>query len=643
MIAFITALALAVSPPPPKSHEAMREIAQAKERACRALLHAGQTAGRSGVGVDVRRYDIDLCISPQARQISGFVRMRADVREQISTCVLDMNSTWLAVDSIIGPIATWSLEGGLLALDLDHPHAAGETLEVRIHYHGSPSYTSFGIPFFGQRNGVPLIATLSEPFGARNWWPCKDQPDDKADTVSMTVTVPSDLEVASNGRSLGIEPHPDGTTTHRWIEEYPIATYLVSLAICDYETIQEWYVTDAGDSVPVVHYLYTDLAGNADAFAVTVPAMGDLSSRFGPYPFPHEKYGHALFQWGGAMEHQTCTTMGEWAAYGGWEWIIVHELAHQWWGDLVTCASFHHVWLNEGFATYGEAVWQEVEGGMDAYHAAMAGDQYYGGGTIYVENPETDEIFGYGLSYQKAAYVLHMLRHVVGDSLFFGALLEYRDRFAYASATTEGFRDAVEDVAGLDLDEFFQQWIYGAYFPRYEYGWTCVAQASGWATRIRIEQVQTNTGLFSMPVDVRVALADGEALTNVVWVRDTVTEIDLVTDRPVVAVELDPDGWILCQKEEVPLTGDEPVDPTRVRLEGPWPNPGSEDARLVAWAPCPASLSVSDLTGRRRLTIPLEGGRQEVRLGSIAPLPSGVYLVRLEAACGRATRTMVVR
>jgi aminopeptidase N len=180
--------------------------------------------------------------------------------------------------------------------------------------------------------------------------------------------------------------------------------------------ITEWYVPQQSDSVPVVHYLYPELAGNAGAFGVTVPAMGDLASRFGPYPFPEEKYGQALFPLGGAMEHQTCTSMGGWAAYGGWEWIIVHELGHQWRGDMVTCASFHDVWLNEGFATYGEALGQEVEGGVGAYHAAMAGNAYWGGGTVYVENPEADDIFDYGLSYQKGAHVLHMLRHVVGDS-----------------------------------------------------------------------------------------------------------------------------------------------------------------------------------------------------------------------------------
>jgi aminopeptidase N len=591
----------------------------------------------------VRRYDIDLDIMPDSREIRGFVGIAADVVEPVASVVLDMSSSWLAVDSICGPVDDWVLDEDQLTLTFSNPFTVGQSLNLVIWYHGSPLYSSFGIPFFNERDGVPLVATLSEPFGARNWWPCKDQPDDKADTVSLAITVPSNLVVASNGLLLGVDQLPGGRARYRWLEAYPIATYLVSLAITDYVAVTEWYVPQSGDSVPVVHYLYPDLAGNAGAFAVTVPAMGDLSSRFGPYPYPEEKYGHALFPWGGAMEHQTCTSMGEWAAYGGWEWIIVHELAHQWWGDLVTCASFHHVWLNEGFATYGEAIWQEVEGGADAYHAAIAGDEYWGGGTIYVEDPATEDIFDYGLSYQKGAYVLHMLRHVVGDSAFFDGLLDYRDRFAYGSASTDDFTQTMEASAGRDLDWFFEEWIYGAYYPRYEYGWACAPTGGGWMTQLRVEQVQTNTGLFVMPLDVRLALSDGTVEIHPVWIESQVSPTEIITEASVVALELDPDRWVLCRIEEVPLVGDDTPDPACVRLEGPWPNPAVSEASLLAWAPCRSTLAVFDMAGHRRVTMPLEEGLHAVRLGTGDGIAAGAYLVRLAGPCGRVDRPMVIR
>jgi len=630
--------------PPPRMPDAMREVALAKERAYRAsVTAAASTAFRSGAGIDVRRYDIDLEIVPDTRQIQGFVRVVADVVEPLASLTLDMNSSWLVVDSILGPVDAWVLDADELSITLAHPSSIGESVDLTVRYHGSPLYSSFGIPFFNDHNGVPLVATLSEPFGARNWWPCKDRPDDKADTVSLAITVPSDLVVASNGRLLGVDQLSGDRARYRWLEAYPIATYLVSLAITDYVAITEWYIPQPGDSVPVVHYLYPDLAGNAGAFAVTVPAMADLSSRFGPYPFPAEKYGHALFPWGGGMEHQTCTSIGEWAADGGWEWILVHELAHQWWGDLVTCASFHHIWLNEGFATYSEAIWQEVEGGAEAYHAAMAGDEYWGGGTVYVEDPQTQEIFDYGLSYQKGAYVLHMLRHVVGDSAFFDALLAYRDRFAYASATTDGFRETVEGIAGFDLTWFFDEWIYGTYYPCYEYGWASVPTGDAWTTQLRIEQVQTNTGFFTMPIDVRCTLSDGSTHAEVLWVEGPSVVAEIPTNASVTAVELDPDGWILCRIQEVPLEGALASDPPRVRLEGPWPNPSCRTASILAWAPCRSTLAVFDMAGRRRMTMPLEQGRHMINLGANDGIGAGVYVVRLAGPCGSTARSMVIR
>lgn len=615
----------------------LRAAAMAKERLAKAWL---QPRAQSGVGVDVARYDLSLEISPSARQIWGYVATRARVTLPVDTLNLDMNSSWLFVDSVAGPVAGWTHQAHTLSLRLARPYSPGEDLAFTIWYHGSPAYTSFGLPFFSERNGVPLIATLSEPFGAPNWWPCKDQPDDKADTVSVTVVVPAPLTVVSNGRLVGTDTLPGGRLRYRWLEEYPIATYLVSLAISQYVPIQEWYV-EGTDSVPVVHYLFPDLVSQASSFAVTVPAMHDLSALFGPYPFAREKYGHALFRWGGAMEHQTCTSISEAAAMGGWDEIIVHELAHQWWGDLVTCASFHHIWLNEGFATYSEALWKEVNWGRDAYRQDMAANAYLGPGTIYVEDPQVDPIFDYGLSYQKGAFVLHMLRHVVGDSTFFQALASYRDRYAFGAATTEQFQQVVEEVAGMDMGWFFQQWIYGQYYPWYQFGWSCQPHGSQWATHVRIRQAQTNTGLFVMPVDVRLDMVDGASVTHVVWVAEEVAHAYFLTDAQVNAVVLDPEGWILCRTSEVPLDTQEVPHPT-VLVRGPWPNPARGEAWLLVWAPCRIELGLWDVGGHRVWTRPYAEGLHRVAV-PLEGLPAGAYTLRASGSCGDTSRVVVVR
>ena len=196
------------------------------------------------------------------------------------------------------------------------------------------------------------------------------------------------------------------------------------------------------------------------------------------------------------MEHQTLTSMG-----GHSQWLIAHELGHQWWGDLVTCASFHHIWLNEGFARYSEAIWEEAYNGVDAYNEYWQSHAYYGPGTVFVEEPNTvSQIFNGNLTYNKAGWVGHMLRGVMGDSLFFATLQSYasNDSLAYGAATTENFQAVSEDVYGLDLDEFFQQWIYGDYYPRYGVAWEMLDTDE---LIVTIEQMQS-WQYFNMPIDL---------------------------------------------------------------------------------------------------------------------------------------------
>ncbi|MFI5371526.1 MAG: M1 family aminopeptidase, partial [Candidatus Eisenbacteria bacterium] len=385
----------------------------------------------------------------------------------------------------------------------------------------------------------PLIWSLSEPYGARSWWPCKDAPEDKADSVDVRFTVPSALITASNGTLISATDDGVKTVSH-WHERHPIATYLISIASYPYMKTLDWYRPSPADSMPIEFYNFPEeLAGAAPTQAEVKGMIAAYAARLGPYPFLDEKYGHAQFLFGGGMEHQTCTSLGVFSEY-----VVAHELGHQWWGDLVTCRNFHHIWLNEGFATYMEALWAEAGGGPAAYHADLSLKRYFGAGTVYVpDTTDAGRIFDYRTTYEKGAWVLHMLRHALGDTVFFQALRQYRTQFAYGTAVTEDFEGVCEAVSGRDLHRFFQQWVYGERYPVYRYSWTATPRPPGVDVTLTLEQTQT-WQLFAMPVDVRIStdLGDRTFVADDSLAQQTFTFH--VSGTPG-ALAIDPDEWIL--------------------------------------------------------------------------------------------------
>jgi Peptidase family M1 domain/FlgD Ig-like domain/Peptidase M1 N-terminal domain len=489
---------------------------------------------------DVHYYDLDLTLDIAAHALTGIVTTSAEViGTSISTMDLDlrynMNVTGITVG---GTGVTFARAGDVLTADLDRAYLTGETVDVTVSYNGNPASESFG---WSSHNSLDMVWTLSEPFGARFWWPCKDLNSDKADSVSIRCTVAEEFVVASNGLLLS-DTATAGQRTFHWKSNYPIATYLVSLAIYPYHRYSDWYIPlDGGDPMEVQYFVYPDhVATVQPTYDLTVPMIGHFAQGFGEYPFVNEKYGHAEFVWGGGMEHQTITSMGGWS-----EDLISHELAHQWWGDMVTCDDFGHVWLNEGFATWSEAYWAEQAYGWETYQQYMTLAAYYGPGTIFVEDTsDFGSIFNGNLSYNKGSWIVHMLRGVLGDADFFAGLELYRANHEYGSATTEELRDALESVSGKDLDAFFQQWIYGEYFPVYELDWT--EGAGPGEILVTINQSQANTGLFTMPVELRI---ETDAGTTDITVQNSLASetYTLTVPGTVTDVALDPDHWILCQ------------------------------------------------------------------------------------------------
>jgi aminopeptidase N len=598
---------------------------------------------------DARTYDLDLYPNVVTHVLTGSVHMTATVVDgPLSTLDLDLVPSMNA-DSVrvAGTLVATTHVGDVLTVTLDRAYANGELVDLTIWYHGAPSGGTFGSAWsWDTRAGKPHLWTLSEAYGARSWWPCKDWPEDKADSVTVRMTVPTGMITASNGTLISSSDNGTVAVT-QWKERHPITTYLVSIASYAYTVVNDWYKKTPTDSMLIRFHLYPEWVSSGAATHAKVKGMiAAFAARMGPYPFFDEKYGHANFQWGGGMEHQTCTSIG-----GTWESVTAHELGHQWWGDNVTCADFHHIWLNEGFATYTEALWKEAGGGLAAYQTRINSSRYYGAGTIYVAD-EYDEnaVFDGNLSYNKGGVVLHMLRHVMGDTLFFDALRAYGAAWGGRSATTEDFRDVCESVGGRDLDKFFAEWIYGEYYPQYRHGWSTYPDPNGGYTLSLVIGQEQTWQKFWMPVDVRVTTASGSQ-TFVAWDSLAVQSFLFHVDQVPTAVSIDPDGWILRTATPYPTAVEGTAPALALSLATPWPNPTRAGAALSFALPQagPVRVAVYDVRGARVWT------HDETNAGAGAhqltwdgrdsgghAVAAGLYVVRLETAVGTVARRLAV-
>jgi aminopeptidase N len=475
-----------------------------------------------------------------------------------------------------------------LSLMLPHPYTAGQIVRATVDYGGVPELGFLWGFDYREHDGVPIVYTNCEPIAARTWWPCKDRPDDKF-TADLAFIVPDTMIAASNGTLVETRPLPNGRMRYAWREVYPITTYLVSLTATNFIEFGDTYTAlDGATQMPLTYYAYPEhLAEAMSRWAFTPQAIGCLAHLFGEYPFLSEKYGMVEYPWGGAMEHQTLTSMGDYfqVTPASIDWVIVHELAHQWWGDLVTCGTWRDIWLNEGFATYCEALWAEAQGGPDSLRAVMLakfGDHFPG--SCY------DPTFIFNATvYRKGAWVLHMLRHVIGDEDFFAALKLYAERFAYGNAITEDLRAVFEEVSGVPLAWFFDQWVYGPGQPSYRVRWNPVAATPGDSSIVVIEIGQSTTGpdYFRMPLDALFSLEGGGTYSTVLL--DSLPQQQFAVTVPGQAVDLavDPRNWVLGKVLFVagPMSVDD--DPQgdgpepRLHLGAPRPNP----TRGETWIP----------------------------------------------------------
>lgn len=504
---------------------------------------------------DVTRYFLDLEFVVSSRTVEGSVTITADsLIMGLQTATLDLYDN-MAVSAVTtgGANLAHTHGGNVLQVTLDRPYDIGETFEIVVEYGGSPVSGSFGWNKYSQFSEGEMVWSLSEPEGARTWWPCKDRPDDKA-MVEAWYTVQNSWTATGNGVLTGTSKK-GRKMTYMWQASYPLTTYLVSIAATDYVSWSETYVDLLGNPMPVDHYVYPeDLADAQESLNRTVDMLGFFAQLFGEYPFVDDKYGHSAFPFSGAMEHSTNTSYGYVLLNGGhnYDFIVAHELAHQWWGDSVSPETWPDIWLNEGFATHSEALWVEHEGGPEAYRDYM--------NSFWRENftgPLYDppSLFG-STVYDKGGWAQHMLRGVLGDTAFFGGLSNWYTGRQDGVGNTAQYQATMEAEYGASLDWFFQEWVYLQNSPRYEYGWTTADLGTGaYRTWLRVDQVQTDAGTFTMPIKVTLVTGSGSEVRTV-WNDTADQDFTLDTTEPLLDLIFDEQDWIL-KAEETEITLDD--------------------------------------------------------------------------------------
>jgi aminopeptidase N len=481
---------------------------------------------------------------------------------------------------------------------------------AEVFYHGAPTG---GTGFF--TNGilnqtdatipVQVTHTVSAAIHSRDWWPCKQSLTDKIDSADIWITVPTGLKVASNGLLRNVTAVGTGQSRYEWASRYPADYYLISFAVAPYVEYNYFmHFPNSTDSMLVQNYIYntpTILQQHQDELDSIEAIINHFSNIFGRYPFDKEKFGICQTPLGGGMENQTMVSLGSLDIT-----LIAHELAHQWWGDNVTCGSLKDMWLNEGFASYCEQLFVEKFHGAPAalsYRTPVFNRVINGpgstGGSVYVSDTTTEgRIYSSRLTYDKGAAVAHMLRFVIGnDSLYFKVLQDYQQQFAYRTATTEDMKNLAEQITNQDLDTFFHQWVYMEGYPTYSATWF----QNGSQVLLKLSQVSSKPSsvpVFKLPIEVKLQSGSGDTTIRIAN-EHTVQYYSFQWQNTMSGIQIDPNNHILNK------VGAITTDPNLVNITSPqqeeieiYPNPANS-YWTVKHVPANSELNLTDILGKK--------------------------------------------
>ena len=523
-----------------------KEIASMEANAHQRII-GGEASSLASDNFDVKYYRCLWEVDPAARYINGAVTVYFTTTTASTSIILDLMNT-LQVDSVKQRNGSLSFSQTINTVQINFSSSinAGALDSVSIFYKGVPANTGFGSFIQSSHAGIPVIWSLSEPYGARDWWPCKNGLDDKADSIDVYIKHPSIYKAASNGLLQSETIIPGGKSITHWKHRYPIASYLICFAVTNYSvfnnTVQLGSVT-----LPMQTYCYPEsLAIFQSNTPKVLNTMQFFNGRFGDYPFIKEKYGHVQFGWGGGMEHQTSTFI-----VTPDESLMAHELAHQWFGDKVTTYSWGDIWLNEGFATHLAAMYME-----NTYPASIYTNRKNvinnitsapGGSVKVADTTDVNLIFSGRLSYNKGSYLIYMLRFTLGDEVFFKAINNYlKDpALAYGFTKTAALKKHLELESGKDLTKFFSQWYEGQGYPSYNVKWSTLGSNN---VKIIMSQITSHTSVsfFEMPVALKFKNSTQEKtviVNNTFNGQQFIKQVGFVPDT----VLVDPDYWIISK------------------------------------------------------------------------------------------------
>ncbi|MCZ2101254.1 MAG: M1 family metallopeptidase [Chitinophagales bacterium] len=542
---------------------------------------------------DVKYYRLDLQADPAVHYIQGSVTTYFTVEQSGFDFIRFNLKNNMTVDSVKyhhNLLSGYSfIDDVTLHIPLPATIPLYQRDSITVYYQGSPIQDGYGTFTTSTTNcggtDNKVLWTLSEPFGSKNWWPCKDGLTDKADTTEIIVTCPMPYRVGANGILIDSTSNPsNNTTTYRWKHAYPIPTYLVGFAIADYTSYVDKVPVAPGDTIEVLNYIYPCNTTARSQTPNLIPIFQYFNATFGEYPYKLEKYGHAQCGFGGGMEHSTMSFMGAFTKS-----LMAHELGHQWFGNKVTCGSWHDIWLNEGFAGYMEGLICEQGLGDQTWQSwktsrinNVTSNNY--GSTYVYDTTNINNIFNSRLVYNKGSLILHMLRWVIGDELFFLSCNNYLNdpQLAYNFATTSQFAEVILSTTGKDMTEYFNDWLYGEGWPNYNIEWTKDPDCNKVYVTINQSHSAGQGTFFEMPVPI--AFSNGITMETVVFHQDSPEKLTFVHELAMnpSSATFDPEKW-LCAKatvNQIPFNNRPRVLVWKGSVDNNWHNAANWDCTI---------------------------------------------------------------
>jgi aminopeptidase N len=616
----------------------VNDIALFEQMAHQRIVNGGSNIINTAVSnnFDVKYYRCEWEVNPAVRYINGKVTLYFVITAATNNIQLDLMNP-LIVDSVKqrNSLLTKQHISNVLTINFPSLVNAGVLDSVSVFYQGVPDNNGFGSFEVTTHAAVPVIWTLSEPYGSRDWWPCKNGLDDKADSIDIIITNPVAYKAAANG-ILQSETLVSGGTKKAtyWKHRYPIASYLICFAVTNYTVFNNSVLLGAVN-LPMQTYCYPEsMVSFQNGTQNVLDALRLFHNHFGDYPFIKEKYGHVQFSWGGGMEHQTSTFI-----VSVDESLVAHELGHQWFGDKITCASWEDIWLNEGFATHLASFYMENKypaSIITTRRAEISNITSVPGGSVWVDDTTSvGRIFSGRLSYNKGSHLLYMLRWILSDSVFFKAIGQYQKdpKIVYGFAKTDDLKRNLEQVSGRDLTEFFKDWFKGQGYPSYNVEWTQIGSSF---VNIKMNQTTSHASVdfFELPVALKFKNATQEKtivvdnkkngeifLRNIGFIADTVF--------------VDPGYWLITRNNKatrVPYVNTAPPNSIQV-----YPNPiGNRFSIFMQNMAAPSvSVVLYNAAGQRvyAKNVNLIGGAEYLEVPS-QQLASGAYYLHIKGANG---------